>query len=151
MLLEIKPFGVPVPPSPCCWFLSLGECIFHVWICILWVSDYDCCLKKQTCLTDRMAPVLHQGLFLCLYILWSPWTGSSSLWGSSLAGIRKETVKCISGKINTRQGVLQMEVGYTVHFVLWLTIFWEDCGLQTHPANIIARRREKCPNWMLFK
>lgn len=37
--------------------------------------------------------------------------------GSSLAGIIKEMVKGISGKIVTTQGVLKMKVVYAVHFL----------------------------------
>lgn len=43
-------------------------------------------------------------------------SGSMSLRGSSLAGIVKEMVKGISGKIDTTQGVLKMKVVYAVHF-----------------------------------
>lgn len=59
-------------------------------------------------------------------------SGSRSLQGTSPAGILKEMVKCISGKIGTTQGVLKMEVIYAIYFLFRLTIFWEDCGLQTH-------------------
>lgn len=44
-------------------------------------------------------------------------SGSTSLRGSSLAGIIKEMVKGISGKIVTTQGVLKMKVVYAVHFL----------------------------------
>lgn len=55
-----------------------------------------------------------------------------SLKGSSLAGIIKEIVKGISGKIDAATGVFRMEVVYAVHFLFCLTMFWEDRGLQTH-------------------
>lgn len=59
-------------------------------------------------------------------------SGSTSVRGRSLAGIKKKIVKGISGKIGATPGVLKMEVVYAVHFLFSLTMFWEDCGLQTH-------------------